>query len=375
MPGRHLPLRIAVLSAQKDWGGGEDQARLLVCGLAERGHNILLMAPRVSSLAQKELPNGIARAFFSPRNPAAIWQIRAAIRRFRPRILFWNDPKAAFLGTVASLGLKARRIATKRTVFPLRSTILYRRFCDVVICASNAAVQVCRHAGLPPERLRVVHDGVDQGRIREASSVRGREVLHRLLPRAANLSNAVYLISVGKLTPVKGHSVLIEAFRSLAAERPNVFLAIVGAGELRETLAAQIADAGLTDRVALAGFREDVPDLLAAANLFVFPSLAEGLGSSVIHAMLSELPVVASDVGGLPEILAPGGTESGEPLGWLVPPGDSQSLSDAISAALDLSDEVRRRRTADARSFAERHFVADRMVENTLGVCYELFGR
>lgn len=375
MTGRHVPLRIAVLSAQKDWGGGEDQAMLLVCGLATRGHDVLLMAPRLSPLAQKELPDGIARAVFSSRKLVAIWQIRAAIRRFRPQILYWNDPKAAFLGTVASLGLKALRIATKRTVFPLRSTILYRRFCDVVICASNAAVQVCRHAGLPRECLRLVYDGVDQGRLRQASAVRGREVLRRLLPHAANTPNAVYLISVGKLTPVKGHSVLIEAFRSLAPQRPNAFLVILGDGELRETLAAQIADAGLADWVALAGFREDVPDLLAAADLFVFPSLSEGLGSSIIHAMLLDLPVVASNVGGIPEILAAGGMDSGEPLGWLVPPGDSRSLFDAISAALDLPDEVRRKCTADARSFAERHFVADRMVENTLGVCYELLGR
>ncbi|NMC19642.1 MAG: glycosyltransferase [Thermogutta sp.] len=343
-------------------------------GLAERGHDVILMAPRRSPLARIALPAGITRDPFSSCRPAAAWQIRSALRRFRPQVLYWNDPKAALLGTAASLGLKAVRVATKRTVFPLRSAILYRRFCDVVICASAAAIRVCQNAGLPPERLQLVHDGVSLERIKQANPLRGLPALRGLLPRAADSPNAVYLITVGKLTPSKGHSFLIEAFRSVAAERANAFLVIVGDGELRESLAARITDAGLADRVALAGFREDVPDLLAAADLFVFPSLAEGLGSSVIDAMLLGLPVVASNVGGIPEILAPPGMKSGEVLGWLVPPGDSSSLAAAMAAALDLPEERRSRLAAIGKNAAERHFAADRMVERTLSVFYQLLG-
>lgn len=372
---RQPTLRVAVLSAQQDWGGGEEQARLFVCGLAERGHAVLLMAPNRSQLAQTSLPAEITRVAFPSRKPAAVWPIRSAIRRFRPQVLYWNDANAALLGTMASLGLKAVRVATKRTIFPLRSVILYRRFCDVVICASSAASRVCRDAGLPPERLRLVYDGVSHERIRQANRARGLEALRRLLPKAADTPHAVYLISVGKLTPCKGHAVLIEAFRRVAAERANTFLVIVGDGELRDSLAARIAEAGLADRIALAGFRADVPDLLAAADIFVFPSLAEGLGGAVIEAMLLGLPIVASDVGGIPELLAPPGVAADQTLGWLVPPGDSRSLATAMTAVIDLPDEQRRNRTALAQSVAERNFVADRMVEKTLRVFYEILGR
>lgn len=365
-------LRIAVLSAQRGWGGGEEQAKLLVQGLAARGHEVLLLTPRSSPLAHKVPPASETRAVFSSWTPASAWQIRSALRRFRPHVLYWNDPKAAFLGSVASLGLKAVRVATKRTLFPLRSASLYRHFCNVVICASAAAVRVCRNAGLPPDRLRLVYDGVSLERIKHADPVRGAEALRRFLPQAENTTNAVFLINVGKLTPAKGQAVLIEAFRDVAAKRENTFLVIVGDGELRESLNSQIAEAGLADRVALVGFREDVPDLLAAADLFVFPSLSEGLGSSVIEALLLGLPVVASEVGGIPEILSPPGVAEGKVLGWLVPPGDSRSLATAMEAALDLPVEDRYRLTTTAQSAAERQFPADRMVEQTLSLVYEL---
>ncbi len=372
---RRMPLRVAVLSAQRDWGGGEQQAKLLACGLAQRGHEVLLMTPRDSRFARTALPAEIRRTAFSSWKPAAAWQIRTAMRRFQPHVLYWNDAKAAFWGTVAGMGLKAVRIATKRTVFPLRSVILYRRFCDIVICSSSAAMRVCQNAGLPLERMRLVYDGVSRERILQANPARGLESLRHLLPRAAHTPRAVYLINVGKLTPIKGHAVLIEAFRSLAAEKMNALLVIVGDGELRESLTEQIAEAGLADRAALTGFREDVPDLLAAADLFVFPSLAEGLGTSVIDAMLLGLPVVASDVGGIPELLAPMGARTDDAFGWLVPPGDSRSLAAAMAAAIDLSHQERDKRTALARSFAERHFLSDHMVENTLDVLYELLSR
>lgn len=236
-------------------------------------------------------------------------------------------------------------------------------------------MRVCQSAGLPFERMRLVYDGVSYERIRQANPARGLESLRRLLPRAAHTPRPVYLISVGKLAPAKGHTVLIEAFRRVAGEKVNTFLIIVGGGELRESLAEQIAEAGLADRVALAGFREDVPDLLAASDIFVFPSLAEGLGSSVIDAMLLGLPVVASDVGGIPELLRPEGARSDAALGWLVPPGDPRALATAMTAAIDLPDQERDKRRALARSFAERNFLSDRMVEETLNVLYEVLSR
>ncbi len=368
--GRHelAPLRVAILSTQRDWGGGEAQGELLARGLVERGHGVLLLAPRQSAFATKCLPAGIARAHFQHNGLVAAWQIRRAIRRFQPHVLYWNDPRAALFGTLACLGCNAARIATKRTFFPLRSVMLYERFCDAVICSSSAIVRVCRDGGVASRKLVLIYDGVSPERIRQANRARGREELRRLLPRSSAFPGAVLLIAVGKLTHVKGHAFLVDAFRSLAAKRSDLFLTIVGDGELFAPLSRKIAEAGLSDRVALAGFRNDVADLLVASDVFVFPSLAEGLGTSAIDAMLAGLPVVASDVGGIPELLSPRCDNWPGTLGWLVPPRNSDELAKAIWAAVNLSSQDRARLGAAARETAERFFVADRMVDENLQV-------
>jgi glycosyltransferase involved in cell wall biosynthesis len=105
------------------------------------------------------------------------------------------------------------------------------------------------------------------------------------------------LVSVGNLYPVKGHRYLIEAMGLLAARHPTLHLAISGRGDLAEALTVQARDLGLSDRVHLLGLRGDVPAVLAAADIFVHPSLSEGLPLALLEAMFAARPIVASDVG------------------------------------------------------------------------------
>jgi len=135
------------------------------------------------------------------------------------------------------------------------------------------------------------------------------------------------VVSVGSLYPVKGHRFLIEALALLGATQPEIHLAIAGRGELADALAEQARALGLDRRVHLLGLRSDIPMLLAAADLFVLPSLSEGLPLALLEAMFAARPIVATNVGDVQAAL-------GSEAGVVVPPGDPRSLASAIARLL-----------------------------------------
>jgi glycosyltransferase involved in cell wall biosynthesis len=169
------------------------------------------------------------------------------------------------------------------------------------------------------------------------------------------------VLTVARLDPQKGLHHLVSA----AALVPEARLMVVGDGPERGALEARIAQLGLGDRVHLLGFRSDIPELLAGCDLFVLPSLFEGLPLSILEAMAAAKPVVATAIGGNDEAVVNGTT------GVLVPPADPRALADAIRALL--SDPERRRRFGEAgRRRAEDEFSATAMVRRVAAVYDEL---
>jgi len=156
------------------------------------------------------------------------------------------------------------------------------------------------------------------------------------------------LLSVGNLYPVKGHHHLVGALRILAARHPRLHVAIAGRGDAAETLAASARSCGVAHRLHLLGLRSNIPALLAASDIFVLPSLSEGLPLALLEAMFAGCPIVASDVGEVGVALAHGDA------GVLVAPGDPVALAAAIdgllsnrSHASDLGARAARRATAE----------------------------
>ncbi|TAL12089.1 MAG: glycosyltransferase family 1 protein [Nitrospirae bacterium] len=146
--------------------------------------------------------------------------------------------------------------------------------------------------------------------------------------------------TVGRLVPIKGHEWLLRAAPRVLAEFPHATVVLIGDGPLMGALRQLAEELGVGRRVLFLGERQDVPECLAACDLFAFPSLNEGMGRALIEAMAAGLPVVATDVGGIPDIVVDG--ESGA----LVPPKDPAALADAILALL--RDPERRRACGEA---------------------------
>ncbi len=361
-------MRVAFVSTERDWGGGEVQLVRLGSLLSERGDEVLFLASAAGKL-REAVPTGATctlRTFPGRgRSPWSWLRARAALRAFRPQVVYLNDPRGVLLGGLASLGMGIPRIAARRAAFPIRSPGKYRRFADRIICVSKQVAAICRESGLPAERLRVVYDGADVERYAEIDRAEAAAAVRSLIDAHRGPSDVPVLLTAGKLTECKGHHVLLDALSRLVDRR--WVLILLGEGERREALASRAAALGLADRVIMPGFRDDLPLLLCGTDVFVFPSLQEGLGSTVIEAMAAGVPIVATTAGGLPELLQP---DEGPPIGLSVPPGDAEALATAIGAVLD--DPESHADTRRARELARQRFSFDRMVGDTRAVMAEL---
>lgn len=360
------PLTTIHVSTERGWHGGEEQARLLVQGLAARGHRCVIFARAGGAFAERLECEGfqVLRVAGNGRGPKALWQARRWLRVLQPDVLHCHDSHALGGAGLAAWRLPIpARVVARRVDFPIRSAWRYRRLADRVITVSDAVADVCRASGLDSSALRVVHDGVDPCRGRSGDRRRGRESL-------ALSDDQPLLLCVATLTDHKGHTSLLQAMPKVLAQIPEARLVLAGDGELREPLEAQARCLKITDAVKFLGYRHDVPDLLQAADLFVMPSHLEGLCSTLIDAMFARVPIVATTAGGIPEVL--GCNPAGDlPVAMLVPPRDSTALANAMINALTNLPTLRE--MADrAELRAEKQFTAQRMVEDTLAVYREV---
>lgn len=233
---------------------------------------------------------------------------------------------------------------------------LYRPFVSHYVALSGHLADYLVHGVHVPEgRLTRICNGVDSARFHAAPSHRGL-----LEGSPFNASDLVVVGTVGRLQPVKDQITLVRAFALslsvLGNAGANLRLSIAGDGPLRPDVEAEIVRAGLGARVWLAGTRRDVPNVMRGLDLFVLPSRAEGISNTILEAMATGLPVIATDVGGNAELVLPGET------GALVPPMNPERMSDAIARyATDAG--LRHTHGLAGRQRVEAEFSLDGMVE------------
>ncbi|HEY7511585.1 MAG TPA: glycosyltransferase [Vicinamibacteria bacterium] len=355
-------MRIVHADSARTWRGGQNQVLLTSRGMAARGHEVWVACQTGAPLESRARAQGLAvrpMAFHGDFSPGALVALARLLHETRPHVVHLHDPHAVSAGlAVSSLAPGFRRIASRRVDFPLRGALSRWKYgaCRRVIAVSRAIAAQLEADGVPRERIRVVYEGVPD----RAPPPDGRRALEELgVPVGAPVVG-----NVAALTGHKDHATLLEAAALVRRQRPDVWFVLVGDGELRRRLEEQARALGLEPGLVFAGFRDDVDRLLAAFDVFCLSSHLEGLGTSLLDAMVFARPIVATAAGGIPEAVEDGVT------GRVVPPRDPPALAGVLVEMLADDARLRAMGAAGRRRYEER-FTADRMVAETLAVYEE----
>lgn len=325
-----------------------------------RGHAVWIAAPPGSRIAQAANATGLALIEADLRRVWAARDLRrlcGAIRTLGIEVVnthsSWDSWIGGFAGRFARTGVRVVRTRHLSTTIANSwlSRFLYTRLADHVVTTGEAIRdQMIRDNGYPGGRITSVVTGVDPGALRpsqEPAAVRAALGIPSTVPVVGTLST---------LRSWKGHIHLLEALALLRFTR-DVRALIVGEGPYGEVIRSRIRDLRLETAVVLPGYREDVADLLQAIDVFAFPSTAnEGVPQAVLQAMAMRRPIVATRVGGIPEIVRDGET------GVLVPAKDPGALAKGIAQVLD--DPVgAARRVQAAADLVRTHYTPKVMLD------------
>ena len=330
-----------------------DRYELQVVCIARRGEFGELLAREGCDVVELGKRTGL--------DPLILPRLVRQLRRFRPHVVnthlwtadLWGRLAAYLTGTPVVVVTEQNVDLWKSGLNHAIDARLLSRT-DAVICVSHEVARFYRSRGVPPEKLHVIPNAIDVTPF-DGPLVEG------LRPEVGAAAEDFLFLSAARLHPQKAQSVLLEATRRLADECDGFQVLLAGEGPLRETLEAEVRRLRLGHHVKLLGLRQDLPSLLRQANAFVLSSLYEGLPLAILEAMAARLPVVATRVGGCPEVVIEGRT------GFLVPPGNAGALAQAMA---NLMNARRRAREmgVEGRRLVEAEYRIEQSAERTLAL-------
>ena len=325
------PLRVAHLVRPAE-GGMRVQVRSL---LAAFPHSLLAAAPETCQFCAGVVAAEDCFTLLPAKRPDRLlvqgWRAGKWAKKRFARILHGHGLNYLPLFASAQIASGLPLVFTLHNLVPADLTGLERAIVQFalrrvtrIVAVSEAVAQSARVAFGPIPQMTVVRNGVDTDRFTNPA-LPTRDAARAVL----NLPpDAVVVLCVARLSPEKGMNTLLDAAHIARHKTPRLRVVVVGDGPQKSELERAAHSASLGEIVTFLGARNDVPELLRAADLYVQPSLAEGLGLAAMEAMASGLPVVASRVGGLPEVVKENET------GLLVPPGDAPALANALTLLL-----------------------------------------
>ena len=357
-------------------GGAEAYVRYIIEGLNRDAWDVRVVCPPVEALAPlRQWAQHVGWRVHTSVGERHVPAWVAFFRAHRPDIVHFNlhHPFACrYAILAAALAGVPVRIATNHlpTIPPNAYTwkgrlvlrLAYRCVQAMLVDSETNRRRALANYPIAPERLKVVPHGI---RVEDFPTEGTRAAVAEEFGLQAR---APIVGTVGRLSPQKATEDFIEAAALLRRRFPDAQFLIVGEGERRAELERLVVARGLSASVRFTGYRQDVPRLLAAMDVFVLSSLYEGMPFSILEAMAAARPVVATRVDGVPEVVAEGET------GVLVPPREPEQLADAIGFLLvhpDRAREMGRR----GRERVRAHFSWERMVETIERLYRELLAR
>ncbi len=272
-------------------------------------------------------------------DPTIIWRLARQLRRDRPDILHTHGWGTLVEGVVAAKlarvpilvhGEHGTMETRPRNIWVQR--LMWRLPDQLLSVSENHRQTLAQTIGINPDRIRVIPNGVALDRFHRVD----RRATTALRQQFNIPADHVVIGSVGRLVEVKQYPLLITALAGLVRQQIPVSGVLIGDGPLRSALQAQAQALGITDRVHFLGRRDNVPDLLPLLDIFTLCSRSEGMSNTILEAMAFGLPVVATAVGGTPEMVRHGET------GYLVPSQDAQRLEAALRQLLSDADQCQR---------------------------------
>ncbi|MBN2084383.1 MAG: glycosyltransferase [Anaerolineales bacterium] len=379
------PLRIAIAIARLNVGGPATHVIELAAGLPRDRFAVRLFAGRegrgetgMHYLADEKGVQSESVPALSPHlGPAdliAFFQLLRIFRAWKPDVVHTHTAKAGAVGRAAARCAGVPVIVhtfhghVLRGYFPRPLEGFFRgversltRITDRIVTLSPALKADLVEIGIAgPEKIEVVPLGMDLAALLECDSRRGE------LRAELGFGTGEPIVGiVGRLVPIKNHRLFLEAARSMVNSGSSARFVIVGDGELREVLGNLAAEMGIADRIRFLGWRKDMVPVYAGLDLLALSSDNEGTPVALIEGMAAGVPVVATAVGGVPDVVRDGTT------GRLVPPGDPEAMRRAWRSAFEEKETTKRMSTVARREVEER-FGCERMLSAMAALYGEL---
>ena len=376
----NTPKKILFVITKSNWGGAQRYVYDLATSLDRNqfnpevvlGGNGLLKEKLekagipVTSLSTMERDINIKKEFLSAKE---LWKL---LRQKKPDILHLNSSKAGGLGAFV-----ARLAGTKRIIFTAHAwafnenrefvskmIISFLHWLTVMlahqtIAVSEAVKEQIVHMPFMRNRIKVIHLGV------ETSEYKTKEEARSFLMKKSNINlentnqQELWVGIVAELHPVKGILYAIDAIALIIEKNPNLKLYIIGEGDQRPIIEKQIEKRRLTENVYLVGFIDNAKSYLKAFDIFTLPSLSEAFGYTLLEAGLAGVPVIATSVGGIPEVI--------DEAGVIIPSKNAKALSEAMQKLLS-SEELRQQLGTSLNERVKEIFSVKKMCEQTLDV-------
>ncbi len=369
-------MKIVLLSTRRGLGGADQQLLSAALGLRQRGHDVRIVSlTSLGEMGQRARAAGLSTESLEMRrgfaDPRGLVRLVRLVRTWRPSVLHSHMLHANLMARACRLFASVPAVvSTIHNIYEGgRLRMLGYRLSNglvdhVTIISQTAADRFIRDRIVPAALLEVIPNGVDTERYREVPAGT-RERLRRSL----GLDGEFAWLAVGRFEQAKDYPTMLRAFARVHAAHPAAVLLLVGRGSLQADTQSLAASLGLDGRVRFVGTREDVPEFMTVADGYVMSSAWEGMPMVLLEAAAAGLPIVATMVGGNPEVVRDGTT------GYLVPPGDDEALAGAMLRLMTLPEEERRAMGGRGREEVGQHYGLARVVDRYEAVYREVLRR
>lgn len=357
--------------------GGEKVVLNLASSVDTSKFNVVIVAfgeekddiPLLRSAAAKGITVDIipSRTRYDARG---IFDVRKMINRYKVNILHCHGYKSDVLGYFAALAGKVKLVATlhgwwvgdsTKSRFHNALDMHFIRYFDRIVVVSQSLLEAIERDKALSGKTVLIPNCVNTNKF---GKTRDRDIIRSGLGIPPG---AVLLGTVSRLTEEKGHTYLLDALAKLRKAGKDIYLIVAGEGPLESQLKARSVELGLGKNVIFAGFRDDVSDIISALDIFLMPSLSEGLPMAVLEAMAAGKQVIATNVGGIPSIIRDRQT------GIFIKPKDDSSIVEAVTGLLEdrrLFGEI----AANAEKFIRENYSLDIMAGQYEKVYFEILG-